>query len=170
MSEVSLRWIEDRDLEFLRAMFLETICWREDGPRRSLDDVLADPSLAKYVVGWGRPGDSGVLAVSNSDERLGAAWYRLFNEDDQGYGFVSPNIPQLGIATLAEYRGRGLGRTLMQGLIQHAMSEGRPALSLSVEEDNWRALRLYQDLGFERVGQVGNSWTMVLSLDLTGSS
>ena len=164
MSEISLRRIEDRDVEFLRAMFLETICWREDRPRRSLDDALADPSLAKYVVGWGRPGDSGVVAVSNSDERLGAAWYRLFNEDDQGYGFVSPNFPELGIATLPESRGLGLGRTLMQGLIQHAKSEGRPALSLSVEEDNMRAVRLYQHLGFERVGKVGNSWTMLLRL------
>jgi len=170
VSGVRLRRTEERDVEFLKAMFLETICWRQDRPRRLLEEALSEPSLAKYVVGWGRPGDSGVLALSESDERIGAAWYRLFDENDHGYGFVSPEVPELGIATVPQFRGRGLGRSLMQGLIQLAKSEGRPALSLSVEEDNWRAVRLYQRLGFERVGRVENAWTMLLTVDQVPSA
>ena len=169
MNEVRLRLLEEDDAEFLKLMFLETIFWRSDRPRRSFEDVMTEPSLAKYVLGWGRPGDSGVVALSGSDERVGAAWYRIFSEEDQGYGFVSPDIPELGIATTAAYRGRGIGRTLMQGLIQLATSEGRAALSLSVEVDNWRALDLYLHLGFRQVAKIDNSWTMLLTLDPAAS-
>ncbi len=169
MNEVRLRLLVEDDAEFLKVMFLETIFWRSDRPRRSFEDAMTEPSLAKYLLGWGRPGDSGVVALSGSDERVGAAWYRIFSEEDQGYGFVSPDIPELGIATTAAYRGRGIGRTLMQGLIQLATSEGRAALSLSVEVDNWRALDLYLHLGFRQVAKIHNSWTMLLTLDPAAS-
>jgi ribosomal protein S18 acetylase RimI-like enzyme len=164
LNEVEVRRLGPEDFEFLRAMFLETISWRENGPGRSLKEVLATPDLARYVVGWGRPGDAGVVAVSNSGERVGAAWYRIFNEDDRGYGFVSSEVPELGIATKAEYRGRRLGRKLMETLIRLAMEQSFPALSLSVEADNWKALRLYESLGFVCVQQVPNAWTMLLTL------
>jgi hypothetical protein len=42
-------------------MSLETVEWRPGGPRRSLQEVLTDPGLGKYIVGWGRPGDAGVI-------------------------------------------------------------------------------------------------------------
>ena len=166
MNEVSLRPLGPDDVEFLRAMFLETVGWREDQPRLSMEEAMSDPDLAKYVDGWGRPGDSGVVAVAEADQYryVGAAWYRLFDVADHGYGFVASDVPELGIATVAEYRGFGLGRTLMQGLIQLALAQGRRALSLSVEEDNLRATRLYESLGFERLELVGNAWTMLLTL------
>jgi ribosomal protein S18 acetylase RimI-like enzyme len=163
--KVRLRSVDERDIDFLKAMLLETINWNEDRPRRALEEVLSEPGLAKYIQRWGRRGDSGILALSESNERLGAAWYRLFGDDDRGYGFVSPEVPELGLATVVGYRGRGLGRTLMQRLIQVAASEGHPALSLSVEEDNRRAVAMYESLGFKRVGRVEQAWTMVLTLN-----
>ena len=170
MNEVGLRLLEDDDYEFLQCMFLETIFWRPDRPRRSFENVMSEPSLAKYLLGWGRPGDSGVVALSEADERVGIAWYRVFSEEDQGYGFVSRDIPELGIATTADYRGRGIGLILMRGLIQLARSEGRAGLSLSVEVDNRRALDLYRRLGFRQVATIGNSWTMLLTLDPAAST
>jgi ribosomal protein S18 acetylase RimI-like enzyme len=145
-------------------MFLETVYWRDDGPRGSLDEVLAVPDLARYVVGWGRPGDAGLVAVSEVGVQIGAAWYRLFDATDHGYGFVSPTVPEVGIAISSDNRGRGLGRTLMGGLIRVARDEGRPGLSLSVEQGNLRAIRLYESLGFSRVGHVQTAWTMLLPL------
>ena len=164
MSEVTLRPLRADDAEFLKAMFLETICWRENRPRRSIEEVMSEPDLSKYVDRWGRPGDSGILALSESGQPIGAAWHRLFDVADHGYGFVSTDIPELGIATVAEYRGRGLGRTLLQSLVRLSMEEGWRALSLSVEEDNLRAVRLYESLGFERLEQIDNAWTMLLTL------
>ena len=163
----ALRPLERADLPFLQAMFLNTICWRSEGPRRSLEAVLADPELSKYVVGWGRRGDAGVVAVSTEGDHLGAAWYRLFSDADHGYGYVSSEIPELGIATTETHRGRGLGTELLRGLIELAKEEGHSALSLSVEEDNVPAVKLYERFGFERVERVDNSWTMLLPLKLT---
>jgi len=37
-------------------------------------------------------------------------------------------------------------------------------LSLSVEEDNVAAVKLYARLAFQRVERIGNSWTMLLQL------
>lgn len=167
MSEPTLRLLEEGDVDFLNLMFIETIDWQDGAPRRSLDEAFSEPNLAKYVSGWGRPGDCGVIALSGSGEPLGAAWYRLLAADDPGYGFVSPEVPELGIAVIPAQRGRGLGRSLLQRLVQVARTEGRPALSLSVAEDNLRAIRLYERLGFRQVQFDGNSWTMLLTIDPT---
>jgi ribosomal protein S18 acetylase RimI-like enzyme len=145
-------------------MFLEPFSWRDDAPRLTMEQVLAEPELATYVVGWGRPGDAGVVAFTESGERVGAAWYRLFSKEDHGYGFVSSDVPELGIVVVSAYRGRGIGRDLMRALIHVAIDEGRPGLSLSVERGNRRAAALYESLGFRRVGRVEGAVTMLLSL------
>jgi ribosomal protein S18 acetylase RimI-like enzyme len=165
MISSTVRRLQPDDDRFLLEMFLETFFWREDLPRLSLDEVLAEPSLAKYIAGWGRPGDAGVVAESDSGERLGAAWYRLFSATDHGYGFVSGDVPEVGIAVRQGYRGRGLGHSLMEGLIELAREAGLPGLSLSVEDGNSRAAHLYESYGFVRVERVQTAWTMVLMLE-----
>lgn len=162
--EVQVRRLSSQDLDFLRAMFVHTICWRERDPAQSLEQLLAVPDFARYMVGWGRPGDDGVVAVLASGERLGAAWYRLFEATDHGYGFVSPSVPEIGIGVRSEHRGRGVGERLMRALIRLAVRSGFPALSLSVDVENVRAVRLYEALGFKRVAQVETAWTMLRSL------
>ena len=152
------------ELPFLGAMLREAACWDEQPPGRSVDDVLADPALARYVRGWGREGDVAIVAQSDDGTLLGAAWYRLFDPDERGFGFVAADIPELGIAAVPEARSVGVGDTLLRALIQRAAFEGRPGLSLSVDDGNTRAGRLYERLGFRRVERVGTSWTMVLDL------
>jgi ribosomal protein S18 acetylase RimI-like enzyme len=57
------------------------------------------------------------------------------------------------IALLPEYRGRGLGTALLQGLIKEAEAAGKP-LSIHVEMNN-PARPLYDRLGFEEAGEFG---------------
>ena len=82
----------------------------------------------------------------------GAAWYRLFEETNQGYGFVDRETPELGIAIRPKYRQQGLGIGLMKAIIQQAKTDGYKAISLSVDPENQTAVRLYEKLGFEYVG------------------
>ena len=109
----------------------------------------------------GRSGDRGVVAIDESGRRVGAAWYRLFAQDDRSYGFVDERTPEITLAVAPSARGRGLGEALMQALVAAARQEGHPALSLSVEEDNRRALGIYTRLGFRRVGGEDGAWTML---------
>jgi GNAT superfamily N-acetyltransferase len=109
----------------------------------------------------GRSGDRGVVAIDESSRPAGAAWYRLFTQDDRGYGFVDESTPEITLAVEPFARGRGVGEALMHALVAAARHEGRRALSLSVEEDNGRALRSYTRLGFRRMGRGDGAWTML---------
>ena len=91
---------------------------------------------------------------------VGAAWFRLFEPDRHGYGFVAPDVPELSLAVAPEHRRRGLGRDLLEHALRRAEEAGHRQVSLSVEPDN-PALRLYERLGFERVGKSGGSWTLI---------
>jgi GNAT superfamily N-acetyltransferase len=81
--------------------------------------------------------------------------------DDPGYGFIDAHTPEITIAVVPSWRGRGVGRRLLEALIAAARDDGHGALSLSVEEGN-DARRLYKSVGFRPVGKVGNAWTMVI--------
>jgi ribosomal protein S18 acetylase RimI-like enzyme len=150
------------DVRFLREMLYEAAAWRP-GDRRPFDEILSDPAISRYIEGWGRAGDGGFIAEDEAGTQVGAAWYRLFTDDERGYGFISASIPEIAIGVHRSARRRGIATTLLAALIERARQAGHPALSLSVEEDN-RAAQLYKRLGFRRVGRVANAWTMRLDL------
>jgi ribosomal protein S18 acetylase RimI-like enzyme len=150
----------EADVAFLGRM----LCWAADWKTAQLDEsVLERPEVARYVKGWGRPGDAAVVAEKASGELVGAAWFRLFEASEPGYGFVDERTPELTIGVEPGHRGEGVGRALLESLCDAARKPGYPALSLSVELDN-PALRLYESLWFERLERVGGAWTLVLRL------
>ncbi len=68
-----------------------------------------------------------------------------------GYGFYlrwDQPQPALGIAIADAFQGLGLGRILMQFLLDAARSHGRAGARLTVYDDNPRARRLYERFGF----------------------
>ena len=146
-----MRPAQPSDLPFLWAMLGEAASWRLGRPAFLLEDESADPVVRRYLDGWGRPGDFGLVAVTEEGEAVGGAWYRLYRREEAGYGFIDERTPELSIAVAPEARGRGVGTQLLVALIEHARDDGIDALSLSVEADN-PALRLYERLGFVRVG------------------
>jgi ribosomal protein S18 acetylase RimI-like enzyme len=139
-------------------MLGEAAVWRPDKPTPNADQVLADPLYAMYLAGWPRPGDFGLIA--EQDRPVGAAWYRTYIEASHGYGFVAEDVPELSIAVILSHRHQGIGRRLLVDLINASVSQGYPALSLSVAEAN-PARRLYESVGFVLVEKRGTSWTMV---------
>ena len=164
MPPMEIRHGTDEDVSFLRAMLFEAAFWRPTGERPPLDVGLAQPDLAKILKDWSqRPGDTSVIAVAPDGERLGAAWYRFWSNDDHSYGFVDERIPEIGIGVASEKRGRGIGSALLAALIEQAQLGGLPALSLSVEQEN-QARKLYEKFGFTPRGIECDSLTMVLDL------
>ena len=148
------------DMPFLEDMLLASMDWRGDGAT-TRERMLATPEIAHYVAGWPRGGDVGVVAEVHGD-LVGAAWARLFADDDRGYGFVAADVPELGMALVPTARGLGLGRRMLVALVDAVRASGAPAVSLSVEDGNDRARALYASLGFVPVGREGGSDVLLL--------
>jgi RimJ/RimL family protein N-acetyltransferase len=58
----------------------------------------------------------------------------------------------LGVGLLPEFRGKGIGRQLMQQTIDAAFAFGLTRIELTVREGNANAIALYESLGFEIEG------------------
>ncbi|MEO8477533.1 MAG: GNAT family N-acetyltransferase [Actinomycetota bacterium] len=150
------------DAEFLNTMLFEAARWNPDWPREPMAEVLDEPVLRRYHEDWGREGDGGLIAELD-DEPVGAAWYRLFTAAAPGFGFVDEKTPEVSIAVQPLHRRKGIGGTLLRAAMVHAREEGYQTLSLSVAVHN-RSRMLYQRVGFEKVGEQGESWTMLVNL------
>jgi len=129
------------DVRFLSDMLRHAYYWH----------VGEDPDLpvARYVTGWGRPGDAGLIAAETAGP-VGAAWYRLFPEEEAGFGFVDETTPELTVAVVPSRRGRGLGHELLAGLLDTAREAGFERISLGVEPDSSQEA-FYRRFGFETV-------------------
>ncbi len=77
------------------------------------------------------------------DEPIGRLYVARWREE----------IRIMDIALLPEHRHRGIGGGLLRDLLEEAAATGR-RLTIHVERYN-PALRLYQRLGFEPVGEIG---------------
>jgi len=112
--------------------------------------LRTDPALARYVEGWGRPHDEGVVALDpRTNERIGAAWMRLLTGDNRGAGYVDDTTPEVALAVLPAHRRRGIAARLLLALVE-GPGRSYPAISLSSRTTN-PALGMYRRLGFEPV-------------------
>ena len=134
------------------------------GPGLTLEQVVGDQALARYVQGWGRPGDTGVIAEAPGGRLVGAAWARTSAADDRGYGFVAPGVPELAMAVGPAWRGLGWGGAMLDALLARLREQGVRSASLSVRDANVTARALYEARGFTAVGRHGESATMLLVL------
>ena len=60
----------------------------------------------------------------------------------------------LGMGLLPEWRGRGVGRRLLEATLAQAQRSGFKPIELDVHADNPRAIALYEKTGFVREGIV----------------
>lgn len=159
MRDVYIRSIEDADEPFLWEMLYHAL-YVPEGVEPLPRTLLAEPEIAHYVSEWGQPADCGFVAVDAATRQsIGAAWLRLFPADAPGYGFVDDCTPEVSIALLPGWRGRGIGSELLIALLAYA-DVRYSAVSLSVDPAN-PARRLYERLGFEQVGANGGSVVMM---------
>ena len=109
---VYTRPLRSDEVGFLQEMLYAALAWRPDATLPPVEWVLAHPQVSIFHEGWGRHGD--VALVAEVDDRpVGLVWYRYFTEEAHGEGFVDEVTPELAIAVVDGYRGRGIGRLLM---------------------------------------------------------
>jgi ribosomal protein S18 acetylase RimI-like enzyme len=159
----AIRPLTPSDEPFLWEMLYQAL-FVSPGTQLLPKEIIYQPELAKYVQDW-QASDIGFFAILESSQiSIGAAWIRLFNSNNPGYGYINDEIPELSIAVLPEYRDRGIGSQLVLHLFEH-LKKSYSTVSLSVSLEN-PALRLYQRLGFEIVTQSDNSLTMKKELNI----
>lgn len=162
MTSLSIAPLAAADLPFMRVMLYEAAFWRGTAGAPSVDVALRDPALALYVQGWGRPGDDGLIARVGR-QSVGALWVRRFDAASHGYGYVDELTPELSVAVVEEFRGCGIGRSLVAAMLDRLRVQGSGQVSLSVEADN-PARQLYESLGFTRLQTSGGAITMVRTI------
>ncbi len=111
------------------------------------DDAKTHPYLARFVEGWGRPDDLGVIAENADGRPVGAAWVRVLRVADGEHA-------ELAIAVLPDCIGQGIGGEMLARLLQEARGV-YPCIYLSVREGN-PAIRLYERAGFVVVSEITN--------------
>jgi ribosomal protein S18 acetylase RimI-like enzyme len=114
----------------------------------SIESVRQQPYLARYALNWGRMGDIGYVASTDTNP-IGAAWLRLWLGKDKGFGYVKDEIPELAIAVSPDYRGQGIGTKLLMQILDTAKMK-YPTVSLSVRANN-PVVQLYERTGFMKI-------------------
>jgi len=81
-------------------------------------EIVHQPEISRYVEDWGRRDDAGFVAMDgDAQRRVAAVWIRLLTGERRGYGYVDDATPELSIAALPDYRGRGIGTSLMERVL-----------------------------------------------------
>lgn len=96
-----------------------------------------------------RAGD-GALALVSVDGRVEAlgTWRRYPD------AVIRQNADIRKVMTHPDARGRGLGRTVVTALTEHARAAGIEVLTLDARGNNHAAHALYESLGWERCGRL----------------
>ena len=145
-----------QDVPFLRAMLRHAYHWHVN----RLDD--SEIPISRYVEGWGRPGDTAVVALEGGHP-IGAAWFRLFPANAPGWGFIDEQTPELSIAVVPARREHGVGKQLLEELVARAREAGHTRLSLSVQRES-PAVGFYERHGFATHDERDDAFTMVAEL------
>ena len=158
----TFRAVEARDVRFLRKVLVAALLWRPKRRWWPTSALLLFPQLAIFYRGWGRAGDTGIVAEEDG-KRIGIVWYRFFTDESHGEGFVNVSTPELVVAVVRDARGRGVGRALMGAIHDRARRDGVRQISLSVDADN-PARHLYSALGYRELSERPDDDRMLLEL------
>jgi len=121
--------------------------------------VIHKPEIYVYIDGFGeKSGDCGVVMESDG-KAVGAAWARII----PAYGHIDDDTPELAVSVLPEYRGQGIGTTMLNRLFELLRKRGYKQTSLSVQKAN-PAARLYIRLGYKVLCENEEDWIMVRQL------
>lgn len=142
-------------------------------PMRLSDvDEVMEVELTLYDYPWTKAILSDCIQVGYS------CWVYKQNYEIQAYCVLSSGAGEAHILTLCvkkEYQGQGLGKMLLQHLIDVAKDHKAEVLLLEVRPSNVTAVHLYHKYGFNEVGtrqgyypaKEGREDALIMALDLS---
>lgn len=94
------------------------------------------------------------FVYSKDEEYIGEVSI-VFNKNDEDYSIPDVRLYISRIIVKKDCRGKGYGKKLMNFIKEYAKREGYKELSLGVNLDNYIALKLYVELGFNKIQYIG---------------
>lgn len=155
MSDCFIRNMQPEEYGLLKDFLYEAI-FRPQGVPDPPHEIVNHPALRLYHEGFGSEKQDLALCAEYRAEVVGAIWCRSMN----GYGHVADDIPELAMAVKAPFRGRGIGKRLLQKLLDELKGRGCREVSLSVQKINF-ACELYRKAGFHTVRETEEEYIMV---------
>lgn len=125
--------------------------------------ILAGGREADWAPDYPTEGDVAVAGLVSGREDLAGVWgpWEVRTRPDGllvgGAGFHGPPVDgalEVGYGLAASWRGRGLAREAVAGLLDLARSEGVDRVIAHVDRQNLASMRLLTALGFEAQGSL----------------
>lgn len=147
---------------YLLEDFLYNAIFQKDPDNPIPRSVLSEPSVKVYVEGYGKPSDS-CLVAEHKDKIIGCVWTRILDGAIKGFGNIDSKTPEFAISVLKDFRGLGIGTSLMKAMLELLKERGFQRTSLAVQKENY-AVKMYEEVGFEVCKETGEEYIMVCYL------
>lgn len=152
-----IREIRQEEYELLDEFLYEAI-FIPEGVEAPPKSIIKQPELQVYVSDFGKKDDCCLVAEADG-KIVGAVWTRIMND----YGHVGDFIPSFAISLYKDFRGKGIGTSLMEEMLAVLREKGYKKASLSVQKANY-AYELYLKVGFAVVDENDEEYIMVCDL------
>lgn len=172
--EIVLRCAEEADAERL-IDYLKTVTGETPFLLRDPDEVNFTPEGERsFIRGHNESGDALLLLAFVDGDFAGNCSFEGLSASRR-----VKHRAELGIALFQKYTGFGLGRAMLERLLQTMRERGFRQAELAVTEGNDAAFHLYESLGFRVCGRIPGAYRyddgssrdailMVLSLRVKG--
>ena len=152
---IKIRKWKDGEQAFLEDFLYEAI-FIPEGVEAPPREIITLPELQVYITDFGREPDDICFLAEVDGKVAGAVWVRVMED----YGHLEEGVPSFAISLYKEYRNRGIGTALMVRMLQELAERGYEKASLAVQKANY-AVRMYQKVGFEIVGENEEEYLMM---------
>lgn len=153
-----IRKMKEEEYSLLSNFLYEAI-YIPDGIEPPPKSVIFLPELQEYIYDFGKRKRDKALVAELNGYVVGAIWVRIMND----YGHVDNNTPSLAMSVCKEYRGLGIGTSLLKQLLSELKSSCCSRVSLSVQKANY-AVRMYKKAGFNIIDENSEEFIMVADL------
>ena len=143
----------------LLSNFLYEAIYIPDGVEPPPKSIINSPELQEYIFEFGKRKHDKALVAETQGKIVGAIWVRIMND----YGNIDNDTPSLAMSVSKEYRGLGIGSSLLKELLSALKSVGYSKISLSVQKANY-AVKMYKQAGFTVVDENSEEYIMVVNL------
>lgn len=111
---------------------------------REFDSPAVDAQMMTgHLANLVEAGDTSVLLVGDPAVGLAILRFRTATWADEQEAYLAE------FYVAPEHRGKGIGRTFLSAVLDHARGRGATYLDLNTSEDDEAARHLYEDLGFD---------------------